>query len=121
MRLLGRLLQFTFAIIRQQAMHTCIEKQMLQYYRHQAEDILQKHIALFNNAVRHKAATQQQPGIGLHLQSINTELKVIADRLLNEVKANSHVDCKKLQEHLFVLRKDYFNDFLRTSELNYTS
>ncbi|MGN6568681.1 MAG: hypothetical protein ACTHJ0_12040 [Flavipsychrobacter sp.] len=99
-------------------MHTCIEKQMLQHYRHLAEVILQRHISIFNNAVRHK--TQQRSGINAYLQSINTELKVNADRLLNEVKANSQVDCKKLQEHLFVLRKDYFNDFLKKSELNYT-
>lgn len=99
-------------------MCTCVEQQMLQHFRHLAEAILRKHIAVFNHAVQHEASEQQCKGLNTYLQSINTELKANADRLLNEVKTNRQVDCKKLQEHLFVLRKDYFNDFIKRSEIN---
>ena len=49
------------------------------------------------------------------VKMINDELALHADKVLEETQAQE-IDRKKLRELLFLIRKDYFNDFLKKCE-----
>lgn len=99
---------------------TDIERQVLQHYRCIANTIVQKHINVLSLSFSHTtgSAYDYLNIFNKRLKLINNELTANAEKMLNEVKANTCIDSQKLQEHLFVIRKDYFNDFLKKSELS---
>jgi len=109
----------TFVLKFAYMLSTDIERQVLQHYRCIAHTIVQKHIDVLSLSINHTngSAHDYINIFNNRLKLINNELTANAEKMLNEVKANTCIDSKKLQEHLFIIRKDYFNDFLKKSEL----
>lgn len=95
-----------------------IEKEVLMHYIETANAIVQKHIDLLSKPDGEKISEPQSPTINYRLQAINRELTANAEKILNDIKAHFYIDCQKLQEHLFIIRKDYLNDFLKKTEFN---
>lgn len=110
----------TFVLKLKYMLSTDIEKQILQHYRSIANTIVQKHVDVLSLSFSHTngSAHEHLNIFNKRLKLINNELTANAEKMLNEVKANTCIDSRKLQEHLFVIRKDYFNEFLKKSELN---
>ena len=96
-----------------------IEKEVLQHYKNVADIIVQKHISMLCEVGKTTIPVASNHRSNNRLQLINDELTANADKILSEIKALFFIDCQKLREHLFVIQKDHFNDFLKKTEFEF--
>ncbi|MBA3827481.1 MAG: hypothetical protein H0X33_00945 [Taibaiella sp.] len=98
------------------------EKKLLQVYRDIAGDVIENYSASIPDEVlstTHSDSTEQQKKLHTILREIDAELKDKADNIMAAIHFDRNSDILKLKEQLFIIRKDYFNDFMKKAVLCY--
>lgn len=95
------------------------EKYALESYKGIAGSIVDRYIhnlSTYNFPDKNETAKEYILAFNKQVKMINEELAIHADKILAETKMYREVDCHKLKELLFLIRKDFFNDFLKKCE-----
>jgi len=93
------------------------ERTILQSYKEVACAIVEKHMAVLSSQTsREKNTERPYKDINTAVKLINRELEAGAEKMLQDVKPDKNIDCRRLKELLFLIRRDFFNDFLRKNE-----
>jgi hypothetical protein len=93
----------------------------LETYKEIACGIVDRHVQKLSNgafADKNEPAKEVILVFNRQVKMINEELSVQADYILSQTKLGMDTDKGKLKELLFLIRKDYFNEFLKKCELS---
>ena len=93
------------------------ERTILQTYKEFAGAIVEKHLAVLGSQSAKERKTQESyKDITVAVKLINRELEAGAEKMLAEAKPDKSIDRRRLNELLFIIRRDFFNDFLNRNQ-----
>lgn len=93
------------------------EREALETYKEIAGTIVNQHVqtlSTYHFPDKDNTAAEFIRIFNHEVKNINDELALNAERILANL--DYHTDYNKLKELLFVIRKDYFNEFLKKCE-----